>query len=173
MDAKKCILTRRSIRKYKARDVSEKKIKKMIEYAIHAPSSCNTQHWEFIIVREKKMKKELSNVHRFCSFIKDAPVVIVICSDTSKSQYSPSGLVSVAAAVENLLLGIHNEGLGACWVYVKDDDEPGIEKNVQRYLGIPKSVDVLCMVSVGYPDEKPCEKKTRKLDEVIHEEKWN
>lgn len=172
MDFKDCVFSRRSIRKYKRKELSAEKINSIIKYALYAPSSCNTQNWEFILVKDKKVKEKLSKVHKYCSFVKDASYVIVFCFDKSKCLYSPSGLLSVAVAAENILLGITNEGLGGCWIYVKDDKEPEIENKVKEYLNIPENIEVVCMISVGYPDEVPQDKKVKDLKEVIHVEKW-
>lgn len=172
MDYKKLVKQRRSIRKYKDKDVSEEKVQKIINYALHAPSSCNTQSWRFVIVRDQSIKDKLSEVQPYCSFIKEAPVTIIAGSDSSQCNYNPSGLLSVAAAVENLLLGIENEGLGACWTYVKDHDEPKIEQDVKQILNIPEEIDLIAMIPLGYPDEKPAPKKVHDFDRVAHKDKW-
>lgn len=81
-------------------------------------------------------------------------------------------LIECCGCYKNLLLGITNEGLGGCWVYVKDEDEPGIERKVKEYLNVPENIGVLCMVSVGYSNDKVPEKKLKDFAEVVHQERW-
>lgn len=45
------ILSRRSVRKYNPEEVSEEKIKKVLEAGIAAPSAKNRQPWKFVVVR--------------------------------------------------------------------------------------------------------------------------
>ncbi|MCD6229623.1 MAG: nitroreductase family protein [Candidatus Diapherotrites archaeon] len=154
------------------KDVPDKLITELIDCAIHAPSSCNTQPWEFIIIRNKETKEKLSEAHRWCSFIKDAPVVIVVCFDSNKLNLSPSNIATTSVAAENILLAANSLGLGTCWVYIKDYNEPEIEQKVKNTLSIPEHINALCMIPVGYPASKPTSKKLTEIEEIIHFEKW-
>jgi nitroreductase len=173
MEFNKLVKKRRSIRKYKQKNVSEDKIRKILEYGIQAPSSSNTQSWQFTIVRDTELKNQLSKVHKYCDFVKDAPVVIIAGSDSEKCPYHPSGILSVAAAVENILLGAANEDLGACWTYIKDYDEKEIEQRVRSILNIPSNIELIAMIPVGYPDETPGKKRVEDLKDKIRKDKWN
>jgi nitroreductase len=172
MDVFDCIKTRKSIRKYLDKDIPDETIRKLIDCARHAPSSHNCQSWEFVIIKDKKTKEKLSTVHKWSGFVKNAPIVIVVCYDKKKLKFAPSDMLNPAIAAENLLLAAQAIGLGACWVYVKSFDEPEIEQDVKKILNIPEDISVLCMVPIGYPDEKPEPKKLRSIEEMIHFEKW-
>ena len=74
-------------------------------------------------------------------FIAEAPVVIVVVSDTrrSKARYGERGekfssIIDGAFAALLVLLAAVNEGLGAAFVGAFDDDE------VWALLGLPKAV---------------------------------
>ncbi len=172
MKVKDCIFTRRSVRKYKKKKISDDKINSILEYALHAPSACNTQPWQFINVKDLKTKVKLSNIHKYCSFIKNAGCIIAVCYNPNLCSYKPSDMLSTAVAAQNILLGIHNEGLGACWIYVKDDNDTDIEKKVKNILNIPDNIEVLCLISVGYTDEIPSKKEIKSINDVIHKETW-
>jgi nitroreductase len=61
MDAIECIMSRMSIRRFKADPVPKDVLKKVIETALRSPSYKNTQPWEAIVVSGSK-KEELSRL---------------------------------------------------------------------------------------------------------------
>lgn len=172
MDAEKCIKTRRSKRKFLDKEVSEETVAELIDWARHAPSSHNDQPWEFVVIRKEKTKKKLSEIHNWSSFVKEAPVVIAVCYDTERGRFNPSTLIGAALGAENLLLAAHAKGLGACWVFVKDYDQPEVEKEVREILEVPEQVEVLCIIPVGYSEQRPGAKKLRDIEEITHFERY-
>lgn len=161
------ILGRRSIRKYKDIDVEDDKIRKILEAAIWAPSSGNTQTWRFYVVRNEKIKREISAAALNQRHIREAPVVIVVGYDIQEmySAYRERGvnlyaIQDSAAATQNLLLRAYDLGLGTCWVGAFD------EKEVSDILNIPPHIRPVAIVTVGYPAERSV--STRKsLESVV------
>jgi len=58
-DVEHAILTRRSIRKFKGRQVPAFMIRRILEMARYAPSQGNCQPWSFVVVRDKAMIAEM------------------------------------------------------------------------------------------------------------------
>jgi len=166
------IKKRRSIRKFLDKNISNELIKKLIDGARYAPSSHNTQPWEFIVVRDKEKIKHLSKTHQWSEFLANAPVVIVVCVDSEKCEMYPGNMFSVCAAVENMLLTATSLDLATCWVYVHDPKDKKNENHIRKILDIPEHIFVLCMIAVGYASEVPRIKKVRNLNEMIHYEKF-
>ncbi|MCW4043524.1 MAG: nitroreductase family protein [Candidatus Bathyarchaeota archaeon] len=81
MDVLEAIQKRRSIRKFKTTPLTSEQINNLLEAARLAPSGCNVQPWRFIVVNDTQLKTKLSEASFDQLFIKDAPVVIVCCSD--------------------------------------------------------------------------------------------
>lgn len=152
MDGENCltlqeaIYGRRSIRKFKRKDVPTDLIRKLIDAAIQAPSACNFQEWKFIIVREGSRKIFYNNI------LEESPVVIVVAyrNDIKNvTGFSHKDYVqSAAAAIENLLLMAYNVGLGACWICDIPDNA-----TLQTHFNLPENYEVLAAVAVGYCDE--------------------
>ncbi len=70
---------------------------------------------------------------------------------------------SVAAAVQNLLLAAHAEGLGACWICA-----PAFcPQTVREALGLHESWTAQALILAGYPAEEPDKPEGRALDEVV------
>lgn len=149
MDFDKVIRTRRSIRSYSSREVSENSIEKILEAARIAPSGNNLQPWSFIVVRDRDKKEKIARACYGQSFVASAPVVIVACGFPYANRYEPrrdlSYLVDVVIAVDHLILACRNEGLGTCWVGAFHPEQ------IKEILGIPKDVEVIMVIPVGYP----------------------
>jgi len=104
------IRSRRSIRRYKSDVIPGNVIRKIIKAASWAPSSSNSQPWEFVVVRDRGVLDRLSRTHPYASLLKGAPSCIVACSDPKRS---PNHWVEdCSTAVENMLLAARAEGLG-------------------------------------------------------------
>lgn len=78
---KRAIEQRRSVRKFKADPVSDKQINALLDAAILAPSSCNSQPWRFKIVKDKKYISKLAKAVYDQKFVSTAPVIIICCAD--------------------------------------------------------------------------------------------
>ena len=85
MDVFTTISQRYSARAYKATDVEEDKLKKILEAARLSPSASNRQEWKFIVVKNRETKKKLARAAFGQSFIGDAPIVIVACGTEPKA----------------------------------------------------------------------------------------
>ena len=170
MDLLKAIKTRRSIRLFKSTNIPDDLINSVIDAARRAPSANNIQPWEFIIVKDKRVKELLAKTHAWSSFIHDAPVCIVVLGN---EEMSPSFfVVDAACATENLLLAAHGLGLGACWVAVYDPYNPISERYVRDVLNVPSHLRVIAMVPIGYPDEKAEPRNLRELNQILHFDKY-
>ena len=75
----------------------------------------------------------------------DAPVVIAV---TEKTQKKGSSGQNIGAAVENLLLAAHAEGLGACWLGIP----LRFADKIIETLSIPEGETLVTTVCLGYPD---------------------
>lgn len=146
MDVFEAIQNRMSIRLYRSRPVSKKKLGKILEAARLAPSASNVQPWHFIVVTDGEKRKKLAE-GRYAKFLVDVPVVIVGCGDQAAS---PKWyIVDVAIALQHIVLAATNEGFGTCWIGSFD------EAGVKGLLKIPENYRVVAMLALGYPREKP------------------
>ena len=169
METWETIKGRSSIRSYKPDDVSDDTVRALIEMAAQAPSSGNVQNWEFIVVKDQKLKEQLGEISMGRMPLKEAPVIIVVCAnqDIISPKYGVRGteLYSVqntAAAIENLLLAAWDKGLGTCWVGAFS------ERDVSRILAIPNGIRPLAMVTLGYPAGEVKKPERRDIREFLH-----
>lgn len=67
----KVILERRSVRKYKEKQVPENVVRRLLEAGRFAPSAGNSQPWKFIVVRDREIIDEMEHdVRRWCKLFK-------------------------------------------------------------------------------------------------------
>jgi len=165
MQLDEAIRARRSIRKYKKEKPDMELIKKCIEAACWAPSAHNAQPWKFVIVTEKEKIRALSRTQKWSAFLVDAPCVIVVLADETKSRH---WIEDCSCAVMLLMLKASELGLGTCWNAVYMPENTAREEYVKKVLGIEnKNLRVLCNIGIGWPAEKPKPKQIKSFDEVI------
>ena len=165
------IFGRRSIRVYSPGEVSESAVTKLLEAAMAAPSAMTKDPWRFVIVRDRQMLSQLATLHPGAAMLSAAAMAIVACGDLEvafERQISYL-LQDCSAAIENLLLAAHAQGLGACWVGIHPG-EPLI-KRVRELLALPASIVPVAVISLGAPGEQ-LPARTRFNADYIHREKW-
>lgn len=171
MDVFEAIKSRRSVRAFTDEPVSREEVMKLIDAARWAPSAGNIQPWEFIVVREPKVKQGLAQAALNQTFIEEAPVVIVVCANQQRSGrgYGSRGvnlycLQDTAAATQNMLLTACALGLATCWIGAFQEEE------ARKVLNIPNGLRPVAIVPVGHPAERPVAPSRRSLSEIVHHE---
>lgn len=158
---------RRSIRKYTNQPVEPEIISILTEALLRAPSSRNINPWEFIIVDDPALLQQLSTAKQHGSeFLKGAPLGIVICADSTKSDVWVEDCSIAAILVQMTALPL---GLGSCWIQIRNRMRKGGETSesfIQQLLGIPEHVKVECIVAIGNPAEK---RQGLPADQLQHE----
>ncbi|MBM4020450.1 MAG: nitroreductase family protein [Planctomycetes bacterium] len=164
MDALEALRTRRSCRRFAARDVPRDLVEQLIDAGRLAATARNEQPWEFVAVTDGATRREIAGTTDYGRFIADAPVCIaVLCKDTK--YYLEDG----SAAAQNMLLAAHGLGLGACWV--AGDKKPYAATIAQR-LGAPPGVRLVALVAVGWPEGPLPKPAKRPLKDVLHWERY-
>ncbi len=173
MDLNEAIKRRRSIRAFKKYDVPESIIEELIKAGCLAPSAGNVQPWKFVIVRKPNAKISLSQAANQ-AFIREAPVVIVVCADERRAEigYGFRGrtlycIQDTSAAIQNILLMAYSLGLGTCWVGAYNENQ------ARKAISAPNGIRPVALIPVGYPNESPTSRKRRPLSQVIHYESFS
>lgn len=150
------ICKRRTIRKFKQKPVPEKTLLQLVDAARLAPSTCNIQPCEFIVVNQPRRLSEVQNCIKWeeASFSATWPgpnerpgAYIVFLIDLIKKK--KGGASDVAAAVENALLAAYERGLGGWWIVALH------RKKLKKLLRIPHHLHLDSVIALGYPDENP------------------
>jgi len=142
---------RYSVRRYTARQIEDEKLKRVLEAGRIAPSACNNQPWEFYVIRQQENINKIAGVYTG-SWIKEAPVIIVLCGNHNKSWKRSDGKdhcdIDVAIAADHMTLAATDLGLGTCWICAFDKDL------CSRILNLPENLEPIVMLPLGYPADK-------------------
>lgn len=156
------IRTRRSIRRYRPDKVPREKIMDLFSLAAFAPSSCNLQAWQFVVVDDDETKKSVVRKGKVNRQVLNAPAVIVAAYNRNVTRENDANVQSLAAAIQTFMLLAHSEGLGTLWV-CNFKNETGI----REVLNMPDIYRVLAVIEVGYPDEAPDPPKRNPVDSFV------
>jgi nitroreductase len=179
MDLMEAIKGRRSLRKYKPDPVPEKALQIVTEAIRWTPSWANTQCWEVIVVKDPKVKSELSTAlpkgNPALSSMTEAPFVLILCGKKGISGYykgqpaTEKGdwlMFDTGLAMQNLCLAAHALGLGTVVVGMFD------HKKVEEILGVPQNVEVVAMTPLGYPATEGSAPRRKEISEFVHYESY-
>jgi nitroreductase len=157
---------RRSVRSYKPQPVEEDKLRRIFEAANLAPSAGNLQAYHVYVFREKSKREALAKAAHGQSFIEEAPVCLVFCTDPSRSEsYGDRGreLYSVQdATIAGSFAMLAAVDLGLSTVWVGDFDEDAVREIVGERTGRP-----VAMFSLGYAAEEPHPSGRRAIEEIF------
>lgn len=146
--------SRRSIRRYKDRQIEAEKIEQLKEAALRAPSSRGINPWRFVFVTDKPMLETLSSAKESgSSFLKGAALGVVVAAKQGESDVWVEDC-SIASII--LQFAGCSLGLGSCWIQIRNrrhSSSMSAEDYVKQTLGLPDEFLVECIISFGYPDE--------------------
>ncbi len=156
MDALEAIQTRRSVRRFEEREISEEVVGKLLLAAMSAPSARNQQPWEFVVINSRAVLDAIPDFNPYARMAAHAPLGILICGDTRDLPSPGFWVQDCAAATQNVLIAAHALGLGAVWtgVYPMDSMDRRVIGFIKR-CRLPEGVVPLAFVVVGYPAEAP------------------
>jgi len=169
MDFLELARQRYSVRAYKSDPVEDDKLRQVLEAARLAPTACNLQPFQLLVIHTKGREAELGRIYHAAWFVK-APILICACGITSQSWVRRDGenycYVDVTIAMDHLILAATALGLGTCWVAAFD---PIAAREV---LKLPDDVRPIAFTPLGYPDTRPGDKSRKSLDELVRYEHW-
>ncbi len=173
MDFETVAKKRRMCREYSDRDVPQKKVDRILDVASRYPSAGHTEPQEFIVVRDQRVKEDLARAALDQIFVAQAPLVIVVISDTRRSarRYGERGvhfysIIDGAFVAMLILLAVVDEGLGACFVAAFYDEV------VQEVLDLPPHIRPIGVIPIGYCAEGPRKFRRRSRAQIVHRDRY-
>jgi len=161
------INSRRSVRKFSDKEISEKDVLEIIEAGMNAPSAGNEQAWQMIVLTDKQVTEKYAAFNQNAAYVKNAPISILICGDRSAEKYEGFYVHDCCAATENILLAIHAKGMGGVWCNVFPDAIDGI----RELLNLPEHIVPFSIVPFGYAEKTP--KYESRFDKLkLHYNQW-
>ncbi len=160
---------RHSVRSYqKDLPVEKEKLHAILETACSAPSAGDLQAYKIIVVNNPEKRQSLAAAAQDQSFIAEAPVCLVFCSEPTRSEekYGARGRelyaiqdTTIAAAYAQL--AIVAAGMASTWVGFFD------EIKVRDVIELEATLIPIAILALGYPAELPDPTTRRRLDDIV------
>ncbi len=159
---------RRSIRRYLPDPVPEEMVAQILEAGRWAPSASNRQPWSFIVVQDEKIRRQVAQ-HAAYYFIRwahvgEAPLLIVLCGDARSRLYRQFLHEDIGLTGGQMMLQAKALGLGTCWLGGVD------RKAIADVLKLPEQMEVIGLLTVGFPAKEPLPTPRKPLTEIVHYE---
>ena len=156
------IKTRRSIRSYERTEIPEEVLEMILEAGRWTPSASNRQPWEFIVIKDKDILKDIATNAMYGNFVKRAPIAVAI---VGKKEISPNWYVIDTSLVSmNMMLMAWSLGIGTCWIGSMD------RKKAKELLSLTEDDYLLTILPFGYIKGSVPKPSLRKsLDEIKKE----
>ena len=180
----KNLLTRRSIRKYSDREVSEQLLSRLLNEAARTQTMGNLQLYSVVITRSQEMKERLAPAHFNQPMVTGAPVVLTICADFNRtSQWArcrkadpgyDNFLSFQNAAIDALLYTqtlcnlMDEEGLGYCYL----GTTVYMPQMIIDVLQLPRLVMPVATLTIGWPAEEPALSDRLPVESFVHSETY-
>ena len=200
MDLKEAIEKRRSVRSFKDAEIDESIINDILHSAAQAPETDSCRYY-FGVIKDCGIKQQIAGATCYAQWVAEAPVIFICCADISMDlkeeaddSYAVCGMkmrygedivdflrsnenrkacktlmqsTPVYIAAQHMILTAVSHGLRGCLVDFID-----IEK-INKILGLPQNITCQLLVPIGYPADKPHEKKQRDISEITFYDGWD
>ena len=173
------IYSQRQITRYKPDAVPVGALEHMIDAATKAPNGGNTQPWEFVVVNDPALVRQLgelykqtwldamgwepspseSRVYRHARYLAhqmpEVPAMIVVCADHSRgSGYQPGQPIERGRHAASIWPAVQNLFLAARALGLGTRITTVLNRKedaVRELLGLPEYAEMVCLTPVGYP----------------------
>ncbi len=171
----RAIRERRDVRRFRPDPVPDEVVRRLLAAAAHAPSVGYMQPWNFILVRDLGVRRQVHEAFaranaeaqelfpperrdRYAALklegILDSPLNVCVTCD--RGRFGPvvlgrtcqpdMDLYSAVCAVQNLWLAARSEGVAVGWVSILRPED------LRHILGVPVGVVSVAYLCVGYTD---------------------
>ena len=144
------IMYRQSVRKFTDEDVSPQLIENLLRAAMQAPSACNQQAWEFIVIGDEEDKLAISKMHKFAKPAAEASKLIVVLGNLKRAKIESMIEQDLAACCENIMLQATYYSAGAVWLGFHPIEDRC--NKIREYLNIPDYCIPFAVICVGYSE---------------------
>lgn len=178
-------LTRRTIRRYSDREVSDKELSEMLREASQAPTTGNMQLYSVVVTRSDEGKRRLAPAHFNQPTVEGCNVVLTFCADynrfvkwceASDARPGYNNFQSFMTAVIDTVIFAQQfntiaelRGLGCCYLGTTTYNAPMIAE----VLNLPAMVVPVVTLTVGHPADQGEISDRLPIESIVHHEAYN
>jgi nitroreductase len=176
--------TRRSIRKFSNKEISEELLNTLIEAASHAPTTGNMQLYSVVITRSSSIKEQLAPAHFSQPAFTGAPIILTFCADHNRfekwcklrnAQPGYNNFQSFMTAVLDTTIFAQQfctlaemNGLGCCYIGTTTYNA----SKISEVLNLPSRVVPITTIALGWPDGESVVSDRLPIEAIIHNDKY-
>lgn len=179
---KEYFATRRTVRRFTNKEVSENLLKAIAERAMKAPTTGGMQLYSLVVTRQEPLRTQLAEAHFSQLAAAGAPVIVTVCADLRRferwcelSGAEPgfenflsftSAMLDATIFAQQFCTIAETEGLGTCYLGTALWQAPAISE----VLNLPKHVVTVCGIAIGWPEGVAEVTERLPLDAIYHSE---
>lgn len=162
----KALRERRSVRQFKAEQITDEQLQAVLEAGAFAPTAMGRQDPWIVAVQNPdtvaqlvKMNAEVLGMNGNPYY--GAPTIVLVFG--SRPEAWPNAVYDGSLVLGNMMNAAHAIGLGSCWIHRERemfDTEEG--KELMRRFGLPDGLMGIGSIALGYPATQPSAPKARK-----------
>lgn len=177
MDAKECIITRRSVRDFTEEPITEAVLTEIVEAASFAPSWKNTQVVRYNVVHDREKLRYIAeecvlgfagNTH----IINGCADLVVVSHVNARSGFERDGsftttkgdrwqMFDAGIAAQTFCLAAWDKGIGSVIMGIMD------EEKIARCIDLPENETVAALIAIGYPAQIGPAPKRKPADQLL------
>ncbi len=157
------IASRRTIRKYVQREVPKEILIRCVDAARLSPSGANRQPLKYVVVNDHELAKEVFSTLKWAGYLPSyqpsesempcAYIVIALDRSISENFGHDAGIAAMSISMV-----AYEAGLGSCILGAVNREK------LKPILKLPEGFDIILVVALGYPSEKPVMDKVKDGD---------
>ena len=162
----KALRERRSVRQFKAEQISDEELLAVLEAGTYAPTAMGRQDPWIVAVQNPDIVAQLVRMNAEALGMDGnpyygAPTIVLVFG--SRPETWPNAVYDGSLVLGNMMNAAHAIGLGSCWIHRERemfDSEEG--KALMRQFGLPDGLMGIGAIALGYAATAPQPPKARK-----------
>ena len=173
METLKAIATRKSIRRFLDKKVSDETVHKILAAGMSGPSATNARPWAFLVVTDTTMLERMADCNgKYAGPLRGAAFAVLVCGDTELFfKLAPEfWSIDAAIAAQNMILAAHDLGVGSVWLGTYP-----IESYVRaqaELFHLPRTIVPHSIIAFGYPEDAVLQERNLYEADRVHFECW-
>jgi nitroreductase len=137
--------------KFKNQAIPREDLEKIAAAGVAAPSGCNRQTTEFVIIDDPQMVKKIGQMSTMAA-VQTAQAMVLCIIDVNPADSPHYVVEDCAAATQNMLLAITGLGYASVWIdgWLRGQDRA---RTIGDMIGLPRTKIVRVLLPVGVPAE--------------------
>lgn len=163
------IRARRNVRAFTADSLPAGQLDQILEAGRRAPSSRNSQPWDFVVVTDRQQLTELAKVWRAAGHVAESAATIALVGPADPQQQARAEF-DLGQATMSMMLAATDLGIASAHAVVAD------QELARKLLGLPEHRRAAYLIALGYPADRPlrplARPARRPFAEVVHRGRW-